>query len=259
MRSRSIGLGALGALAVASTALAAVPPIDLPRPGTLPAPVARYLGHVLTDGQPAFSRGTFAQSGTLRTSPRAGRWMAFTAEEAMTAPVPGFAWDARVALMPLVHLQVKDGYADGAGAGAVKLFGLLPMGGDRGTPEMNSGALHRYLAEAVWFPVALLPREGLRWSAIDDHRALATLTDHGTTVALEFRFDAADEVVGVYTPGRWGSFDGGYAQVAWEGHFRDYFRQDGMRLPRYGEVGWYDEGRWQAVWKGTVERAAFTR
>lgn len=227
--------------------------------GALPAPVQRYFRHVLATDQSIFSCARFRQAGTLRTSPRTEGWMAFTAEQIMSAPAPGFDWIASVRLMPLVRLQVLDSYQQGIGAGQVRLFSWLPLGSSRATRELDSGALHRYLAEGVWFPVALLPRDGLRWTTIDDRRALATLTDHGTTVSLEFRFNAADEVEGVYSPGRWGSFDGGYKQVAWEGHFRDYFAQDGMRIPRYGEVGWYDRGAWQAVWRGTIEQADFQR
>jgi hypothetical protein len=231
--------------------------VDFAAIATLPAPVARYFRHVLSPSQPIYTEAHFEQAGTLRTSTRTDAWMDFTAVEVMTGPQPGFAWDAKVHMMPMVHLQVLDGYQNGVGAGQVKLYSWIPMGADRGTPELNSGALHRYLAEAVWFPVALLPRPGLNWRAIDDRRALATLTDHGTTVSLEFRFNAADEVEGVYTAERWGSFDGGYKQVAWEGHFRDYVAQGPMRIPRYGEVGWYDTGEWRAVWKGSVKHAIF--
>ena len=52
----------------------------------------------------------------------------------------------------------------------------------------------------------LLPSAALRWSAIDENTALATVTDNGVTVSLEFRFDDAGEVAGIYTPARWGTF-----------------------------------------------------
>jgi hypothetical protein len=117
---------------------------------------------------------------------------------------------------------------------------------------MNSGSLHRYLAEAVWYPTALLPGPKLKWTEIDATRALATLTDHGVTVSLEFRFAGTGEVTGIYTPGRWGTFPGGYRQVPWEGHFRDYRERDGIVVPAEGDVGWYIDGEWRAVWKGTV-------
>lgn len=260
---------AFGGYALADTALAggtsmdedrvsaAASWVDWERLRDLPAPVARYFRLVLSDGQPIYRQAHVEQEGTVRTSTKTENWMPFTAVQTFLGDRPGFTWEATMQMAPLVRIHVSDSYTDGVGEGRVRLWSWLPMGHDRGTPEMNSGSLHRYLAEAVWCPTALWPREGLRWTAIDDTRALATLSDHGITVSLAFRFNAAGEVVGVFSPGRWGSFEGGYRQVAWEGHFRDYHEQDGMRIPRYGEVGWYDSGVWQPVWKGTIRRAAF--
>jgi hypothetical protein len=104
----------------------------------------------------------------------------------------------------------------------------------------------------VWYPIALLPGPTLQWSPIDSTRALATLTDHGISVSLEFRFADTGEVTGIYTPGRWGTFGGGYEQRPWEGRFRNYERTNGFRLPTEGEVGWYVDDEWRAVWKGTI-------
>lgn len=88
-------------------------------------------------------------------------------------------------------------------------------------------------------------------------RALATLVHAGTTVSLEFRFNADDEVVGIYTPARWGSFDGGYRLPPREGRFAGYARIDGVRVPTRGEVGWHRDGQWRPVWRGSVVTAAF--
>jgi hypothetical protein len=68
-----------------------------------------------------------------------------------------------------------DGRGRGRGSGSLSLYGALPIASDAGSPEMNAGALHRYLAEAVWTPTALWPGAALRWSAIDERSALATL------------------------------------------------------------------------------------
>lgn len=81
---------------------------------------------------------------------------------------------------------------------------------------------------------------------------MATLTIGSTQVSPEFRSNADDEVAGIYTPARWGTFNGGYKQVAWEGRFRSYARQNGVLVPREGEVGWYIDGQWRPVWRGTV-------
>jgi hypothetical protein len=176
----------------------------------------------------------------------------------MIAPTAaGFLWDARVGATSGIHLQVLDSLVDGRGAGQVSLLSAIRIASDGGTPEMNSGALHRFLAEAVWSPTALLPSERLRWSAIDANMACATLTAKGVTVSLEFRFNAAGEVVGIFTPGRWGSFGGSYSQKPWEGHFRDCVTVQGMRVPTHGEVGWYDDGVWRLVWEGSLAQATY--
>jgi hypothetical protein len=223
----------------------------------LPAPVARYLRHVLREGQPLIRVARFSQAGELRTDPENGHWFGFKARQISVPRVPGFVWDARVSLAPLLSLRVRDSYVGGEGSGRVTLLGFIPVGADSGGAELNSGALHRFLAEAVWYPTVLLPGPLLVWNPIDSTRSLATLSVSGTTVSLEFRFNQSGEVSGIYSPGRWGRFHGKYQQVPWEGHFQDYRRQDGMLLPSRGEVGWYSGGSWQSVWKGRILESTF--
>lgn len=148
---------------------------------------------------------------------------------------------------------------DGQGAGQAILQSVLKVAEETNSPQMNSGALHRFLAEAVWYPWALAPSQALRWTAIDDQRALATLTCGKTTVSLEFRFLEDGTVAGIYTPARWGRFAGRYEQVPWEGRFSDYQRQSGILIPSKGEVGWYRDGQLRTVWRGTVRSARHQR
>jgi hypothetical protein len=227
-------------------------------PGDLPPPVARYLKHALPDTSRRIRAARFAQEGVLRTYGNSERWMAFTARHAVAPGAAAFVWDATVALFPLVHLEVRDSLIGGRGAGQVVLLSVAPVGSAGGNREMNSGALQRFLAEAAWYPTALLPGRHLQWTPIDDSRAFATLTRAGISATLEFRFNAANEIAGIYTSGRWGSFDGGYRQVPWEGRFSDYTLREGMRVPTRGEVGWIIDGRWQAVWRGNIVDADYT-
>ena len=219
---------------------------------SLPPPVTRYLRHVLRDGQPLPRRVEMRQRGVLRTSTESPRWLPFDADELVELSAPGFRWDARVRLPARLHIRVRDSYVRGEGSGQVSFLSLFTVGSDSGGRELNSGALHRYLAEAPWYPTSLLPSERLRWTAIDDTRALATLNDSEVSVALEFRFNDADEVAGIYTAGRRGKFGKSYLQLPWEGHFSDYMERGGMLVPARGEVGWYVGGVWKAVWKGEV-------
>jgi hypothetical protein len=152
----------------------------------------------------------------------------------------------------LAARPVRDALIDGIGSGQVSLISAFPVSAPTGGLEMNSGSQHRYLAEAVWYPSALLPSSQLQWTPIHATKALATLRNDRASVSLEFRFGDSGEVTGIYTPARWGTFASGYKQVPWEGHFRDYREQDGVVVPTHGEVGWYIDDEWRAVWKGTV-------
>lgn len=223
----------------------------------VPAPVSRYLRLALHDARGVISRAELLQSGVLRVSPEASRWSKFSARHCIVPASPGFVWDARVAMPLGTHVRVLDGYVGGRGSGRVSLLSTLRIGEAAGGPELDAGALHRYLAESVWFPSALSPQSGVSWTPLDDRRSLASLTDGPTTVTLEFRFNAADEIVSIYAAARWASVGGGYRELPWEGHFRDYREHSGMRIPFYGEVGWWIDGRLELVWKGELRGATF--
>ena len=230
----------------------------------LPEPVKRYFRHVLAQGQPLIRSVTLRQSGWLRTDIRAARWFPFTADHLVVPPAKGFVWNAKVGTPLATHVRVLDSYISGSGAGRVSLLSAFPIASEANVPELNAGELHRYLAEAVWYPTALLPQAGVGWTPIDSHAATATLAAGGTTVSLEFRFNEIGEVTGIYSAGRFGRFAGAYRQIPWEGHFRGYRPIVGMRVPSYGEVGWYEDdelreepgepmrGELRLVWKSDI-------
>lgn len=224
---------------------------------SLPEPVSRYLRRALRAGQPPIRIARLAQVGELRTDVRSDRWLSFKASQVIAPLATGFSWDARVALAPFLHLRVRDAYLAGQGSGQVALLSAIPVASEIGGVEMTSGSLHRYLAEAVWYPTALLPGPALQWTPVDARRALARLTHAGTAVSLEFRFSDADEVSGIYSQGRWGRFEGGFRQAPWEGHFSGYAERDGMWVPSGGEVGWYSSGEWHCVWRGAILEARY--
>ena len=223
-----------------------------PTHAELPAPVARYFQHVLQHGQARIHTVKIRQQGSLRTATDSDNWLAFTARQRVTPLNPGFVWNARITTPLATHVRVLDSYIDGIASGRVSLLGSIPLASEAGVAELNAGALHRYLAESPWYPTALLPESGVFWRPVDDHTAIATLTDHGITVSLEFRFNAHDEIIAVYTPGRFGRFNNSYEKKPWEGHFRDYQLYQGMLVPAYGEVGWYENDRPALVWKGHI-------
>jgi hypothetical protein len=226
---------------------------------SIPAPVANYLRLALPSGPFPLRVVRLEQEGELRTEMESPKWLPFRATHIATPAPPGFVWDARIQMAPLLHVRVRDALMAGRGSGEVALLSAFRVNAAEGSQAMNSGSLHRFLAEAVWYPTALLPSPHLRWHSINDNTALATLTERDITVSLEFRFNREGEVVAIYTPARWGIFCGRYQQRAWEGHFRNYQRRGDVVVPSEGEVGWHLDGNLQLVWRGRIRGAEYER
>ena len=122
-------------------------------------------------------------------------------------------------MAPGMHVFVHDAYVAGEGVLHAALFGLITVADLRGTPEMAEGELMRFLAEAAWYPTALLPSQGVRWDAMDDTSASASLVDAATTVSLELRFDAEGLIDTVHAAARARMVNGALVATPWQGRF----------------------------------------
>ena len=127
--------------------------------------------------------------GTFNMSETGEQWSPFISTQRVVTRRPGFDWDGRIAIVPGLTVRVHDAYIAGEGVLHASLLGLVSMVNLRGTPEMAQGELMRFLAEAPWYPTALLPSQGVQWVAVDDTSAEAALQDGEITVTLLFRFD----------------------------------------------------------------------
>ena len=166
-------------------------------------------------------------------------WRPFTAIQEFVPGAPGFVWNARIAMLPGVPVLVRDSLVDSRGSMRGAIFGLLSVVNAEGTSTLATGALQRYLGEATFFPTALLPRQGVSWTAIDDARAQATITAGEATVSLEFRFDAEGRNVSVYAPDRF--YDDGTGQpvaAPWEGRNLQFGERAGVTVPMESMVQW---------------------
>jgi hypothetical protein len=221
----------------------------------LPAPVRRYFDAAFVADQPWVRGARLRQEGQFMLSP--GRWRPFTATHRLSVSPPGFSWDARIRLAPGLEVRVRDSLVGGVGTMRATLLGVIPLAHQAGTPDVASGALHRWLAEAAWCPVALLPEAGVRWSALDSTSARATVSAGAVSASLDFHFGADGLIERVFTMTRARAIKGGTVLTPWEGIFRHYEARGGMRIPIAGEVAWLLLGGRQPYWRGRILEAAF--
>jgi hypothetical protein len=223
----------------------------------LPPPVQRYFRAVLKDRQPIVTVAQVLHAGQFNTGESHAKWSRFTSSQVTITRRPGFDWDGRIGMGPGVSVFVHDTYVAGEGIVHVELLGLVTLADIRGTPEAAQGELMRFLAEAAWYPTALLPSQGVRWEAIDAMSARAALTDGATSVALDFLFDAEGLISSVRAAARSRMVNGTLVATPWQGRFWSYAVRDGMRIPLEGEVAWeLPEGVWP-YWRGRITQIAY--
>jgi len=193
---------------------------------SLPNPVQRYFKYSLPENQPTISYARLKHGGEFRTKPDQ-KWMTIKGQEYFTVQKPGFIWLGKV---PLV--SAKDMYYDGKGSLKVRLLSLIKLVDARGK-EVDQGELLRWLAEAAWFPTALLPSEKLNWEPIDNDSSRAVLSDEGLTVEGVFTFNEQGQIA-LFNTKRYKD----NSLESWTGHYKDYRDVDGMKIPFSVEVVW---------------------
>ena len=223
----------------------------------LPPPVQRYFRAVLRDGQPLIAAARLSHEGRFNMGETTDQWRPFTSTQLVITQRPGFDWDGRIAMVPGVNVLVHDAYVAGEGLLHAAVLGLVTVADIRGTPEAAQGELLRFLAEAAWYSTRLLPSQGVRWDAIDDSSARATLTDGQTRVSLEFRFDEDGLINAVRAAARFRTVKGALVATPWQGRFWAYELRDGMRIPLEGEVAWELPEGPRPYWRGRITSIAY--
>lgn len=222
----------------------------------LPAPVQRYFQAVLPPGQPMAAGVRIEHTGAFNLGEAGSRWAPFTSRQVVVAPRPGFLWDARIRLFPGLAVFVHDAYVAGEGRIHASLLGLATVARMGGTPALAEGELMRYLAEAVWYPTALLPSQGVCWEARDETSARATLEAQGTRVFLDFHFDAAGLVERVRAAARFRTAAGRAVPTPWQVRVWGYAVRGGLRIPLEGEAAWELPGGLRPYWRGRITSIA---
>jgi hypothetical protein len=223
----------------------------------LPPAVQRYFQAALTSERPIVTAVNLEHVGTFNARDKGDAWKHFRSQQRVTTRRPGFVWDARITMIPGVSVHVHDAYVAGEGILHASLLGLVSMVDIRGTSDVAQGELMRFLAEAAWYPTALLPSQGVRWEAIDDRSARATLTDGDASATLTFQFndDGLIDIIRADARGR--SVGNKMVYLPWQGRFWNYQLRDGMRIPIEGEVSWITPEGKRPYWRGRITHVSY--
>lgn len=223
----------------------------------LPEPVARHLRQVLPVDTPIIRAADVVHSGTFNMSQTGQQWKPFTSRQRVVTRRPGFVWDGRVTMAPGLAVHVHDAYVDGEGILEPAILGLFTLVNLRDRGEVARGELMRYMAEAAWYPTALLPSQGMRWEPIDDRSARATLIDGDVRLTMTFHFGADGLIETIRAEDRGHTVGDKIIPTPWEGRMFDYQRRSGLLVPVQGEVAWLTpEGR-LPYWRGKIEELRF--
>ena len=226
-------------------------PHSRPVDAALPAVVERYFDRCFGTASRDYAAVRLQQRGRLRSDVNRQRWWAFSAQQHSTLVFPGFDWQATLQLALGFTLKIRDSYYDGAAYSKLNFIGL-PLAHAGGSNEHAEAALQRYLAEAVWYPQALLPSDCLVWQEGEKGSAVAVLDDGGHTVSMRFHFDSEGEVTRVSTPERFCWVNDGYEKRPWEGRFCHYQRRSGMWVPTSASAAWHVTQGVEEVWQGEL-------
>jgi hypothetical protein len=218
----------------------------------LPAPVQRYFRVVLEEGQPMVAGVRVQHRGTFNMGQTTDQWKPFTSDQEVATQRPGFDWDGRVAIVPGVLVRVHDAYVAGEAVLHASLLGLFSLVDMRGGGDVAEGELMRFFAEAAWYPTALLPSQGVRWKALDDRSAYATLTEGDISITMLFAFDEQSLIETVGTEARGRTVDGEVVPTPWQGRFWNYEERGGMVVPLDGEVAWLLPEGEKPYWRGQI-------
>ncbi|MGE5313067.1 MAG: DUF6544 family protein [Acidobacteriota bacterium] len=202
----------------------------------VPPVVQRWLERSNMVGREMIHTVYMTQKGMMRTTPD-GSWMPVQAEQWFTIERPGFFWTADVKAAPGVHLAGRDEYFHGRGHMFIKALSLYTVADATGK-EVDQSTMHRFMAEAAWFPSIALSGY-LRWEQIDSLRARATMTYEGVTASGIFTFTPEGDMA-AFEAQRYYDRGGTTTLELWSvRNDPDGFREfDGIRIGAKSSVTW---------------------
>jgi hypothetical protein len=220
----------------------------------LPEPVQRYFLHAIAPGTPLATSVKLHMGGRFRLAPDQP-WLSMQAQEILTRQ--GFIWKAKIG-SGLSQFQGADYYLNRSGRMRFAILGLLPVVNVQ-NPDTTRSAIGRLAAELTWLPSALLPRQGVQWSAIDDRTIQARLQVDDEPVTIALKIDTEGKLLASYAL-RWGdrTKDGKWTYIPMGAKCEAERTFGGFTIPSQVGAGWWiGTEQYFEFFQGAIEQADF--
>jgi hypothetical protein len=208
----------------------------------LPASVQGWLQSTGIIGKPAINILYVRQKAMMKMKPEQQNWYSAEAEQYITLKPPAFIWTVSMKMSPLISIRGRDKFTKGKGEMLIKMNSLINIVNERGS-HMDEGSLQRFLGEMVWYPsLAISPL--IKWEAIDENSAKATMVYRGTAGSGTFHFDENGNFV-KFTALRFMGNKADAKRYPWVITADDYAVFEGIKVPSKMKATWeLEEGDW---------------
>lgn len=199
--------------------------------GNVPPPVKTYFQTIFPETQSMIRFAHIRHSGQFRQRPD-DEWYPVRGMAHYSADEPGFVWKGRFS-KKTAHLT----YLNGHGTSFLKFLNSIPLLESSGK-ETSISLLVRYLMEAVWYPTALLPMNGVQWQPIDNNSARMTLRDNSLSVSVTVFFDENGLITRMETQDKFRDFKNHFEKARFIMLCKDYKKFDSVLVPTTLQFIW---------------------
>jgi len=203
----------------------------------LPEAAQRYFRFTIEPATPLYTVSIVNMTGRIGLGDKHNpKYQAIQARQILSPPY-GFVW--RFQTRGAMSVSGSDGLQDENSWVRLWLFATIPVVRQGGNADHRRAAFGRLVAESVfWAPAALLPQNGVSWTAIDASTARATVTNRGLSQEVEVTVAEDGRPVRVVIP-RWSNANAEktYQTQPFGGYLSDFKFFSGYHLPTKVEAG----------------------
>lgn len=220
-------------------------------PPTLPPAAQRWLRRALPRGVPRHLPERIRLTVKGETGYR-GAWTPMTAEAVHDARGIGFVWRARVEPRAAFWVRVEDSLDDAGGTASSRLWGAIPLGRRRRTPEVTRSELVRNLAELAWLPHLAVSCPELVTGG-DEHTFTAEASRAGERAEVRLVVDDGGDVVAAEAAARPYEAPGHtWEDAPWTCTYGDHALMSGIRVPMTAEARFDRESGPFVYWRARL-------